>query len=152
MKKLNLPDFDFTIIEKPSQKFEIFDEVRKKYVALTPEEWVRQNFIKYLINIKGYPASLIAIEKGLTVYKQPKRFDAVVYDKKAQPLMLLEFKAPEIGITQKVFEQISIYNQLLKVEYLLVSNGLKHYCCEISFEKEEIIFLKEVPEYNSLLK
>jgi hypothetical protein len=152
MKKLNLPDFDFTIIEKPSQKFEIFDEVRKKYVALTPEEWVRQNFIKYLINIKGYPASLIAIEKGLTVHKQPKRFDAVVYDKKAQPLMLLEFKAPEIGITQKVFEQISIYNQLLKVEYLLVSNGLKHYCCEISFEKEEIIFLKEVPEYNSLLK
>ncbi len=150
VKKLNLPEFNFKIRKISDNKFEIFDERRKKYVALTPEEWVRQNFIAFLIEEKKYPASLIAIEKGISVNKQPRRFDAVIYNKSGNPLMLLEFKAPEIEITQKTFEQIAMYNQILKVRYLVVSNGIKHYCSEILFDKKEIKFLNEIPFYKDL--
>ncbi len=147
--KLNLPEYNFTIRQIGNKK-EIFDPVRGKYVSLTPEEWVRQNFIRFLIDEKGYPASLIAIEKGLTVNKKPRRFDAVAYDKTGMPLVLIEFKSVNIAISQKVFEQIAIYNQLLKVKYLIVSNGLKHYCCQIDFQKQSINFLKDIPDYTEL--
>ncbi len=148
--KLNLPEYNFTIRQIGNKK-EIFDPVRGKYVSLTPEEWVRQNFIRFLIDEKGYPASLIAIEKGLTVNKKPRRFDAVAYDKTGMPLVLIEFKSVNIAISQKVFEQIAIYNQLLKVKYLIVSNGLKHYCCQIDFQKQSINFLKDIPDYTELI-
>jgi len=147
--KLNLPEYNFTIRQTDNKK-EIFDPVRGKYVSLTPEEWVRQNFIRFLIEEKGYPASLIAIEKGLTVNKKPRRFDAVAYDKTGMPLVLIEFKSVNIAISQKVFEQIALYNQLLKVKYLIVSNGLKHYCCQIDFQKQSINFLKDIPDYTEL--
>ena len=147
--KLNLQEYNFTIRQIGNKK-EIFDPVRGKYVSLTPEEWVRQNFIRFLIDEKGYPASLIAIEKGLTVNKKPRRFDAVAYDKTGMPLVLIEFKSVNIAISQKVFEQIAIYNQLLKVKYLIVSNGLKHYCCQIDFQKQSINFLKDIPDYTEL--
>ena len=150
MKKLNLPQFEFKIRQVQDNKPEIFDDWRKKYVALTPEEWVRQNFIRFLVEKKNYPASLVAVEKGITVHKQPKRFDAVVYSNDGKPAMLLEFKAPGIDINQKVFEQIAMYNQILKVRYLIVSNGLKHYCCEVLFDKGKIEFLKEIPFFDSL--
>jgi len=94
--------------------------------------------------------SLIAVEKGISVNKQPRRFDAVIYNNGGNPLMLLEFKAPEIEITQKTFEQIAMYNQILKVRYLVVSNGIKHYCSEILFDKKEIKFLNEIPFYKDL--
>ena len=147
--KLNLPEYNFTIRQTDNKK-EIFDPVRGKYVSLTPEEWVRQNFIRFLIEEKGYPASLIAIEKGLTINKKPRRFDAVAYDKTGMPLVLIEFKSVNIAISQKVFEQIALYNQLLKVKYLIVSNGLKHYCCQIDFQKQSINFLKDIPDYTEL--
>jgi len=147
--KLNLPEYSFTIRQNKTGK-EIFDPVRGKYVTLTPEEWVRQNFIRFLIEEKNYPSSLIAIEKGLTVNKKPRRFDAVAYDKTGMPLVLIEFKSANVAITQKVFEQIAIYNQLLKVKYLIVSNGLKHYCCKVDFEKRSIHFLENIPEFNLL--
>ena len=150
MKQLNLPNYEFKIIKNESGKLQIFDDLRKKYVALTPEEWVRQNFIKFLIENKNFPKSLIAIEKGLVVNRQNKRFDAVAYNNLSQPVMVMEFKAPGVKITQKVFEQIANYNQMLKVKYLAVSNGIKHYCCRIEFNNNKIEFLQNIPSFDEL--
>ncbi len=147
--ELNLPKYEFSL-RKHSGSTEIFDALRKKYVVLTPEEWVRQHFIRYLIDEKGFPASLIAIEKGLTVNGKPRRFDAVAYNNHGEPLVLLEFKAANVKITQKVFEQIATYNQILKVKYLIVSNGITHYCCEIDFTTRTIRFIKNIPPYDEL--
>ncbi len=147
--ELNLPKYEFSL-RKRSGSTEIFDALRKKYVVLTPEEWVRQHFIRYLIEKKGFPASLIAIEKGLTVNGKPRRFDAVAYNNHGEPLVLLEFKAASVKIAQKVFEQIATYNQILRVKYLIVSNGLTHYCCEIDFTTRTIRFIKDIPHYDEL--
>jgi len=151
MEKLNLPDYTFKTRQLPEGKVEIFDPVRKKYLILTPEEWVRQNFIQYLVNEKEYPQSLVLIEKGLSLNRMKKRFDAVVYSKQGQPLVLIEFKSPQVKIDQKVFEQIAAYNLQLKVKYLIVSNGLKHYCCLINYSTGKIEFLLEIPIYEELL-
>lgn len=148
--KLNLPNYSFKIRSTSSGKDEIFDEFRMKYVVLTPEEWVRQNFIRFLKEEKKYPSMLIAIEKGIKVNNMKKRFDAVVHNRDGQPIMLIEFKSPDIKISQKVMEQISRYNLNLNVNYLLISNGLSHYCCHIDKETGEIIFLKDIPDYYEL--
>jgi hypothetical protein len=147
--KLNLPEYSFNI-RRGEVKQEIFDSFRGKYVSLTPEEWVRQNFIKYLIEEKKYPASLIAIEKGLVVNGKQRRFDAVAFDNTGTPMVLMEFKSVNVKIDQKVFEQIAVYNQMLKVKYLIVSNGLKHYCCKIDFSSQSISFLENIPEFYLL--
>ncbi len=147
--KLNLPQYNFRIKNGIGDKNEIFDEIRKKYVILTPEEWVRQNFIRYLKEEKNYPVSLIAIEKGIRVNNMKKRFDAVVY-KGGIPEVLIEFKAPEINIDQKAMEQISRYNLTLNVKYLIVSNGVVHYCCMVNKEENAIKFLKDIPDYENL--
>lgn len=148
MLELNLPHYEFSVTQSPPIK--IFDFIRKKYVALTPEEWVRQNFLKYLVEVKNYPPSLILLEQTLKVYKRQKRCDAVVYDKKGTPLMIIEFKAPEVAITQKVFDQIARYNIPLNVIYLIVSNGLKHFCCSIDTAAKSYRFLEDIPEYSAL--
>ena len=148
--KLNLPPYDFKIRVNSSGKDEIFDEFRGKYIMLSAEEWVRQNFIRYLKEVKGYPPMLIAIEKGIKVNTLQKRFDAVVYKRDGQPLVLIEFKSPDVKINQKVMEQISGYNLKLKVSYLIVSNGLTHYCCHVDYKTAHISFLKEIPEYKEL--
>ena len=150
MQPLNLPSYSFSIKHIDRHKKEIFDAYRKKFVALTPEEWLRQNFLRFLTETKGYPVSLLAVEKGLQVQKRQRRFDAVAYGTDGKPLMLMEFKAPEVNITQKTFEQIAAYNQLLKVKYLIVSNGLKHYCCFIDFKKNKILFLNNIPTFDTL--
>ena len=147
--KLNLPEYNFTL-RKQNGKTEILDIFRNTYVSLTPEEWVRQHFLRFLVEEKGFPASLIAVEKGLTVNGKPRRFDAVAYNNRGMPLVLMEFKSANIALSQKVFEQISLYNQLLQVKYLIVSNGLKHYCCEIDFEKQSIRFLKDIPQFGEI--
>ncbi len=147
--QLNLPPYKFTI-KKGGTSNEIFDAFRKKYVVLTPEEWVRQHFLRFLTEEKGYPASLIAVEKGLLINGKPRRFDAVAYNRMGEPLVLMEFKATSVKISQKVFEQISTYNQILKVKYLIISNGLKHYCCEIDFLSQNIRFIQNIPEYGKL--
>jgi len=149
MQELNIPTYPIKI-RKSGDKKEVFDTVRKKYVALTPEEEVRQRFILYLIHEKNYPATLISIEKGLKVNRMYKRFDAVISDRRGQPAILIEFKSPKISITQKVFEQIATYNLMLKVEYLIVSNGLKHYCCRIDHKSGTIVFLEDIPDYEVL--
>jgi len=141
---LNLPKYGFKTRKNPSGKIEIFDEYRKKYVIITPEEWVRQNFIKYLVEEKNYPASLIAIEKGIKVLGMQKRFDAVVFDRKGKPIVLIEFKSTDVEIDQKVMEQISRYNLNLQVAYLIVSNGLTHYCCHINESDSVISFLETI--------
>lgn len=148
--KLNLPEYNFST-RQVSNSTEIFDAYRKKYVTLTPEEWVRQRFIRFLTEEKGFPVSLIAIEKGLTVNGKFRRFDALAYNNNGKPLVLMEFKTATIKISQKVFEQIAVYNQLLKVKYLIVSNGIKHYCCTIDFANQNIRFLNDIPDYGMLL-
>lgn len=150
VQQLNLPLYKLKTRELDSHT-EVFDFIRKAYVVLTPEEWVRQQFIHFLVQEKNYPASLISIEKGIKVLGLQKRFDAVVADSSGQPAVLIEFKSPDVKITQKTFEQISSYNLKLKVRFLMVSNGMKHYCCKVDFGKRTFEFLTNIPEYNELI-
>ncbi|MBN1820182.1 MAG: type I restriction enzyme HsdR N-terminal domain-containing protein [Prolixibacteraceae bacterium] len=147
IKVLNLPEYEFRF-KKLDEKDFIFDVVRKKFVVLTPEEWVRLNFIQYLIIEKKYPASLMAVEKKVMVNSQPQRFDLLVYDKKGLPFTIAEFKSPDVKITQQTFDQVVRYNMSLKVKYIIVSNGLDHFVCEINYQKNSYAFLKEVPFFQ----
>ena len=149
MWQLNLPAYNFRIIKKNEKPF-IFDDLRKKFVALTPEEWVRQHFIRFLINVKHYPASLIAIEKHLVINGLKKRCDAVVYSRNAEPLMIIEFKATTVSIAQQTFDQAAVYNSKLKVDYFIISNGLKHYCCRLDKNVLQYNFLDDIPDFDSL--
>lgn len=151
MKRLNLPTYSFNI-KLIEQRKHIFDFIRKKFVILTPEEWVRQNFLRYLVDEKKYPATLIAVEKEFKLNNLSKRSDAVVYNKWAKPFLIIEFKAPEVKIDQKVFDQIARYNMQLKVDYLIVSNGMNHYCCKIDYSKGSYLFLKEIPAFKDILE
>jgi hypothetical protein len=148
MLLLNLPQYEFKISTEVPAK--IFDFIRKKYVVLTPEEWVRQNFLRFLVTEKKYPQSLILIEKTLRVNKMKKRCDAVVYNSAGIPLMIIEFKQPDVRISQTTFDQIARYNIPLKVKYLVVSNGMKHYCCSLDFDNNTYRFLEDVPDYTLL--
>lgn len=155
MVKLNLPDYSFRIQES-DKGIHIFDAIRKKFVALTPEEWVRQHFIRYLIEEKKYPSSLIAVETGLTYNKLKKRCDITIHNRKGEAWMLIECKAPEIKISQETFNQVATYNMAGKntTLYLAVTNGLNHYCCilETAVNPDGSInsnyrFLKDFPAF-----
>ncbi|MGB0887077.1 MAG: type I restriction enzyme HsdR N-terminal domain-containing protein [Vicingaceae bacterium] len=149
MQQLNLPPYPIKLKEEKGTKY-IFDPIRKKYLVLQPEEWVRQNFIQFLIKEKAFPESLIAIEKGLKLNELQKRADIVIYDNQAEPIVLIECKAPKVKINQDVFEQVARYNMVFKVPYLLVTNGLEHYCAKVDFENNSFEFLQELPNYKSL--
>jgi len=149
MEKLNLPTYSFNIKLIEQRKY-IFDFIRKKFVILTPEEWVRQNFLKYLVEEKKYPASLIFVEKEFKLNNLSKRSDAVIYSKSGEPVLIVECKAASIKIDQKVFDQIARYNMQLKVDFLVITNGLEHFCCKLDYLNKKYLFLKEVPEYNNL--
>jgi hypothetical protein len=149
MKQLNLPGYEFSTTQKEGLTM-IFDAYRRRWVKLTPEEWVRQNFIRYLVEEKHYPATLIAVEHSLKINRQVFRADAVVFSNNGQPLLVVECKAPEVKITQKVFEQIVRYNFEFQVDYLIVTNGLSHFCCKIDKGNQTYEFLKEIPEYSIL--
>lgn len=151
MFQLNLPSYQFRI-KKKEDYYTIFDAVRRKYVILTPEEWVRQHFILYLINQLNYPIELIAVEKQLEVNGLKKRCDAIVYDKSLQPILIVELKAPTVPITQDVFDQVAVYNSKLKVNYFLISNGMEHFCCKLSNNAKGYEFLDEIIEYQALFK
>jgi hypothetical protein len=148
MERLNLPTYSFNIKLKEQRKY-IFDFIRKKFVLLTPEEWVRQNFLKFLVEEKKYPASLIAVEKEFKLNTLSKRSDALVYNRSGQPFLIIECKATTVKIDQKVFDQIARYNMKLNVELLVVTNGLEHYCCKIDIENQKYYFLKDIPEFIS---
>ncbi|MBD5355227.1 MAG: type I restriction enzyme HsdR N-terminal domain-containing protein [Bacteroides sp.] len=129
---------------------EIFDPLRVKWLMLTPEEWVRQNFTAFLRTILGYPATLMANEIAITLNGTSKRCDTVVYDRCGSPLMIVEYKAPSVRLTQEVFDQIARYSLALRVPYLTVSNGLHHYCCRIDPATRRYTFLREIPDYQSI--
>src|SRR6056297_2274258 len=140
MQRLNLPYYAFRM-ENREGKPMIFDEIRKKFLLCTPEEWVRQNLVRFLVEEKQIPAGMIALEKQIRVHGLQRRYDAMVHDRNGKPLMLVECKAPEVKITQNVFQQIAEYNISFGVPYLFVSNGLKHYVCHVDTNLRKIQFL-----------
>jgi len=143
---LNLPAYAAKI-QRDGTKLYIFDELRKKQLALTPEEWVRQHWVQHLIHAKRYPRSLIKIEGGLIVNDMQRRSDLVIYNTSGDKILLAEFKAPSVRITQAAFEQIARYNMVHRIPLLLVSNGMQHYYCRIHFEKGTFEFLPDLPDY-----
>lgn len=147
MHPLNLPTYKFKI-KSNENKYAIFDIVRKKYVSLTPEEWVRQHIIHYLIEEKKYPISLIAIEKKITINNLTKRPDILIFNTQGLPHIIVECKAPSININQNAFDQIARYNLKLNANYLIVSNGLMHYYCKMDVENEKYVFLDSIPNYT----
>jgi len=147
MQQLNLPTYPFKI-KSSENKYFIFDIVRKKYVVLTPEEWVRQHTVHYLISAKNYPISLIAIEKKVTVNKLTKRTDILIFNNQGKPHIIVECKAPSIKISQDSFDQIARYNLKLAADYLIVTNGLTHFYAVVDAENECYIFLETIPDYN----
>lgn len=150
MLELNLPTFDKKITKKDDKPF-ILDIIRRQHVALTPEEWVRQHFVHFLIHHKGYPQSLMANEVQLKLNGMSRRCDTVVYDRSLNPRVIVEYKAPTVTITQKVFDQICRYNMVLQVDYLIVSNGLSHYCCQLDYSTRTYRFLHDIPEYAAIV-
>lgn len=149
MSQLNLPSFQPKLSGTKEQP-KIWDILRRKYVALTPEEWVRQHFIHYLTEHKHYPTTLLANEVPLRIGNKALRADSVLYTRTLQPKMIVEYKAPHIEITQRVFEQIAAYNMKLHVDYLVVSNGMRHFCCKMNYDDNTLHFLPDIPDYESL--
>jgi len=149
MQKLNLPQYKFRYRIEENKRL-IFDKFRKKYVALTPEEWVRQNFIQYLIEEKNYSEQLIVSEMFLSINNMKKRCDIAVFNNSGKVLLIVECKSPKVKITQETFKQIAGYNLNLKVEYLIVTNGLSHYCCKLDHKNNSYEFLKEIPNYKEI--
>lgn len=149
MKSLNLPTYSFKIKSEGNIDY-IFDQFRKKYIMLTPEEWVRQNVVCFLVNERGFPGSGIVLEKSLKVHDLHKRTDILAYNKSGSPVLLVECKAPGVKINNLTFIQASVYNYHFRVRYLMVTNGIKHYCCSVDFETGEISFLKDIPSYAEI--
>lgn len=150
MDALNLPPFDYKVT-KSDANYLIFDILRRKNVVLTPEEWVRQHFVHYLINSLGYPKSLISIERGTYYNKLQKRTDLCIYNKDGKPHLLLECKAAHVPITQEVVKQVSTYNQTIQAKYVVISNGLQHFCWQVDFETRKYEPLAEVPRFKEAL-
>ena len=149
MNNLNLPAFQYKIKHIENKAY-IYDILRKKFIVITPEEWVRQHFVHFLTDYKGYPKGLLANEIQLNLNGTKKRCDTVLYDKNLSAKLIVEYKAPHVEITQAVFDQITRYNMVLKVEYLIVSNGLRHYCCRIDYTTMKYTFLPDIPDYKDL--
>jgi hypothetical protein len=147
MQKLNFPSYTFRF-KNSENKTAIFDEIRKKFIILTPEEWVRQHVVRFLVEEKQYPKSLINVEKVLLVNGLRKRYDIVVFNPDGSIHILVECKAPEVKITQITFDQIARYNMTMKSNFMMVSNGLNHYFCQMDYENEKYQFHPELPVYN----
>jgi type I site-specific restriction endonuclease len=146
MIKLNFPSYQ-PRYQEHRDALKIFDPVRKKFVLLTPEEWVRQHVLNYLLMYKKVPGSLIAVEKRLMINQILKRTDIVVYNNLVQPVMLVECKSPDVKINQVIFDQVVRYNLSLKVRYVMVTNGLEHYCCTMDYENQSWSYLADIPDY-----
>ncbi len=149
MNALSLPPYEVKL-RGTQEKPEILDFLRRKYVMLTPEEWVRQHFTHWLVEHKGYPKGLLGNEIELKIGQKKLRCDSILYNNEAKPMMIIEYKAATIKIKQQVFDQISVYNLLLHVDYLIVSNGLQHFCCKMDYANQRYSFLQGVPDYNDL--
>ena len=149
MIKLNLPDTELKI-KKLNGKDYVFDRLRKQYIRLTPEEYVRQQFVSFLIEYNNYPSNRMANEITINLGNIRKRCDTVLYDNYLNPLMIIEYKSATEVIGQKTFDQIARYNLVLQVPWLIITNGIQHFCCHIDREKNEYVFLDEIPEYNKI--
>ncbi len=150
MAVLALPPFE-PRMRSEGGAVKIFDALRGKYVALTPEEWVRQHFVNFLLSEKGFSPTLMANEVSLSLNGMSRRCDTVVYDRLLKARMIVEYKRPDVDITQKVFEQICRYNMVLQVDYLIVSNGLRHFCCKVDYERQTYEFLPDLPSYGDVV-
>jgi len=144
MQNLNFPSYNFRF-KNCENKVSIFDDIRKKFIILTPEEWVRQHIVQFLLQEKKYPKSYINVEKLIKVNDLNKRYDIVVFKPNGELFLLIECKSPDVKITQETFDQIARYNLKLNAQFLMVTNGLNHYFCQMDFEKETYIFLEELP-------
>lgn len=147
MQKLNFPEYPFRF-KSSENKTLVFDEIRKKFVVLIPEEWVRINTVQFLLKEKNYPKSLINVEKQLKLNNTVKRYDIVVFNTDGSIFLIVECKAPSVPINQLTFDQIARYNLALEAQYLMVTNGLEHFYCQMDFENERYVFLKEIPNYK----
>jgi hypothetical protein len=148
LPQLNLPDYSFKVKTEGQRKY-IFDKIRKRYVVLTAEEWVRQNMAAYLVNEKNFPSSLMAVELALTINGMVRRADIILFSRQGKPLIIVECKAPAIKISQKVFDQAALYNMDMKAEFLLVTNGMVHYCARLNHVAGTWSFLPDIPDYVS---
>jgi len=151
MQELQLPGYAFKVRTAPRGEL-IFDMIRKKYVALTPEEWVRQHFLNFLVDHRGCPVSLINVERGALWNGLKMRTDIVVHDNNGQALAIVECKAPEVKIDQKTFDQIFRYDRALRVKYLLLTNGMEHYCCRVDHDKDQLLILNKIPRYEEMVE
>ena len=150
MTALNLPPYEVkTRNEEGCTK--IFDVLRQRFVALTPEEWVRQHFVNFLLTEHAYSPTLMANEVSLTLNGMSRRCDTVVYDRQLRPRMIIEYKRPTVNITQRVFDQICRYNMVMQVDFLIVSNGLQHYCCRMDYEHQTYDFLPDIPTFSDVI-
>ena len=147
MKQLQFPTYSFRF-KNSENKVAIFDEIRKKFIIVTPEEWVRQHVVQFLLQDKKYPKSHINVEKLLKINGLIKRYDVVVYKPDGNITILIECKAPGVKISQSTFDQIARYNMTLNADYLMVTNGLNHYFCKMDYQNEKYDFLSELPEYQ----
>lgn len=147
---MNLPSFEYELSQGEDGVIRIYDRLRKKFVALTPEEWVRQHFVNYLISERGYPGGLMANEVSLKLNSTARRCDTLIYSRTGKPVAVVEYKAPSIAVTQAVFDQIARYNSVIGAAYLMVSNGLSHYCCRYDEKSEGYVFLRDIPRYEEL--
>ena len=147
MQQLNFPKFSFRF-KNSENKISIFDDIRKKFVILQPEEWVRQHCVQFLMIEKKYPKSLINVEKEITINELKKRYDIVIFNPDGSIHLIVECKAPNIAINQDVFNQIARYNLSLQATFLMVTNGINHYYCQMDFDNERYNFLKDIPSYN----
>ena len=146
-RNLNFPEFHFRFNQPEKGKYEIFDELRKKFLMLTPEEWVRQHIIRYLIEHKNYPKSLIALERGIKYNELKKRFDVLVLDRNGNPFFLVECKAPEVNLTQKAVEQVCLYNKTIGAEFLGVSNGIVHVFMQRQLKDGKYLQINHFPSF-----
>ncbi len=149
--KLNLPEFDISLHRSADGHLQVADRLRGKFVALTPEEWVRQHFVNFLIEYRGFPPAFMANEVGLRHNGVLRRCDTVVYDSMVHPIAIVEYKAPTVAVTESVFDQIVRYNMVLDVRWLIVSNGLRHFCCLAGPEAGSYRFVKDIPFYRQIV-
>ena len=154
LPRLNFPSYEFKLQRSSDerQSLKIFDIIRKKYVSLTPEEWVRQHLLHFLVNERKFPQSLVSVEKKLLINQLEKRTDVVIYSSSLSPILLAECKAPKVQITQDVFDQAARYNMALKVDYFIITNGLESFICRIDHAKQSYVFLEQIPDYSELVK
>jgi hypothetical protein len=150
MWQLNLPSYQYNV-KKSGENWLIFDFLRKKFVRLTPEEWVRQHFLHYIIDEMHFPGTMIAVEQQIVINGQSKRCDAILYNSNMQAIAVFEFKAPTVTLNQSTLDQVSVYNTALQINHIFISNGINHHYLQLSFDRKSYIILEKIPTFEEFL-